>query len=613
MSPVKHNWRLLVVLIVATVSLFSSASTAEDQDDRRLMYYVGGDKPHLMPLIDRTLSSLRVAGEDRLLFDSTYNLRLIEANRQHNEKFKKSVRVVRGLQSVESSDEGLALYDSLFNVLGQRVKWHLQIDVFELGELLEFQLYLFETVGRSEVGREGGGVRLLRDRPTAMSSTFIDPTDENHETILRNTIMRIFKKSNSKPQPSVLVNGSPLPTDDELRLIALDQEVVIDASQSLDFDTPKEFLIFRWTQSDPRGSVNVPEDEKVELRSGVPVQTFRLPREGLYRFKLVVSDGIVESDTLEVNLKAVQGPSIDIPYPYLVKSAKRPLKVWMSSRLNIVGLKQSLLTVEMAGEDTSSFHELHWLTIDTAANLSRFAHSFQSMPESVVRDLPTSFNIGQLEPFDSMQSRPIGVVEIADDLVAALDFRNLRGDSVFCRIHLLTTKKSSSRYSVVSVRVNDGGIRTETDRIHLRILDVRPKLMVTLGSLDLSISADSSEDETMTMASTGIRVKATGILSIESIYSIRPRDGRGMAASLGGIVNLPWGPHAENVDVGVGVLWHSESDSHLKPWAGITAKFPMFELWGKVFWFLLPMKYFWSSDFSQTEGLQSGYQFAIPL
>jgi hypothetical protein len=294
----------MLLLVVHAPCVASTDSSA--REDRVLLFYMENEE-YLLPFIEQTLTELSHAYYSGSLFSEVLNLNAYEDDIRYQKTVRSLIDYYSGTSTVlKLPDEARNVHDTIAQGL-MEYDLFLKIKVHVLNELLEYQFMLYETIPAVETGRDLTVQDL--NRYHRARTVFIDPRQPDYLNDLKNTIKQIFPECNQPPIPVVKVNGRRN-EGAVVHRFALGDTLVLDASLSIDRDSPRSAFSYEWRQIDTLGRLNVSIHELVPLKQNSVIQKLEIDKPGDYMFGVKVSDGILYSREDTVRVKIVERPRL---------------------------------------------------------------------------------------------------------------------------------------------------------------------------------------------------------------------------------------------------------------------------------------------------------------
>lgn len=295
-------------LVIFLFCFFVNPPTIFAQAKKKIIVYTD-DNPHMFPFIEKTLIGLKHTNE-RLIFSKVINLtRIIE-----NEIDEQITTESQGLLSKESFlSKDIPISERL--VLAKRISefdYFLKINILTIGEVIEFQFFLYNILEKQEKDNAGSSDFILRiandvQNPSEMESFFINPKAENYEEKIRLNISKLFPSSNHLPVAKLTANGLVNP---ENIYLSVNDTLFLSASFSSDKDSKNESFQYNWNQIDYYNRNFVPDSLRLPIKNGREKQEIPLIKTGSYLISLSINDGIGESKKIYIRIHVLYPPVI---------------------------------------------------------------------------------------------------------------------------------------------------------------------------------------------------------------------------------------------------------------------------------------------------------------
>ncbi|MBI5215741.1 MAG: hypothetical protein HY960_08305 [Ignavibacteriae bacterium] len=264
----------------------------------------------LLPYIESQLQSLRLANDTTKLFKKIINLNRYQDEISDQVTMRSVIDFYAGkTQYLDLSEKAKKEHENINKEL-KSYNSFLNIKVNQLNDLLEYQFFLYEvlpTDNKSELR-----VKSIR-QPLQSKSIFINPSSPKYLSDIQNALKQLFPESDSRPIAVISLKGLPT-VSNNVYFFGVGDTVNIEASNSIDFDTPRENLQFFWRQINDSGGVNVPLDVLVPIDPHSIEQHFVVHKKVKYKLGLKIFDGVNESDEETIYIQSIDKPLIYI-YP----------------------------------------------------------------------------------------------------------------------------------------------------------------------------------------------------------------------------------------------------------------------------------------------------------
>ncbi len=175
-----------------------------------------------------------------------------------------------------------------------------------LGELIEFQFQLFETLPsdfHNSIKRELP--RNLVDNVISTENFFINPKENGYLEQINNALKRLFVGSNLKPIVDLRIFGDPISSYETVH-VPMNSEFILDGGNSGDTDTNDILYIWR---NIPNEGEQYQTTNKISFDKNLPKQKINLKSAGDYRIGFRVYDGVEYSEEIQVQLRTFVKPT----------------------------------------------------------------------------------------------------------------------------------------------------------------------------------------------------------------------------------------------------------------------------------------------------------------
>lgn len=278
----------ITLLFNLCCAVFYGQSAREEHSPKTLLIY-HNEPGFLIPFIESELKNF-VNINSKGIAQSYFN----EINNFNNIKNKEQIGAE--LAELTFSQENLSelIKQSIKNKdsknkVGKMITQYdlfLQIKTNTLGELIEFQLKLFDSKENVEVGISG---QLI-----AVENFFINPKTANYLSTIKNSLYRLFEGSNSKPIPKLIINDKIVENNDTI-ITETNKAIFINGLNSIDGDTKNIKYIFR---SIPGELETLQQFKELPFVENMASQEITIRREGTYKAEFYVFDGVNNSESI---------------------------------------------------------------------------------------------------------------------------------------------------------------------------------------------------------------------------------------------------------------------------------------------------------------------------
>jgi hypothetical protein len=307
--------KIILLIFLFLISLVHSQ--IKQNKSLSILIYSEGEG-FLQPYIETTLKSLINTDSNKMYFRSVNSFnRFISDN-----KYQADLSDLIGTQRPEN--EKLSLYYSksekeirkrIFNIL-KDYNYFLTVNTNTLGELIEFQFQLYETVNT------GNNIPYnISDKVINVQNFFINPKEPSYKIEIKNAIQRLFKKSNKPPLPSISIFNNKIKNNDTI-IVSKNTKIQIDASDSGDYDSEK--IIYKW-RNIPNSNEKYQTFNKLKFKDSLPFLNLNINKEGPFNIGFKVNDGINESKEITFTIITKKKPlKINIQDTYFFDIIRKP-------------------------------------------------------------------------------------------------------------------------------------------------------------------------------------------------------------------------------------------------------------------------------------------------
>lgn len=291
-----------IILVIWCLAFFIGRSAAQEMTRKKLAIYAP-DKTFSLTLIEKQLLALQDERSVVLFHDrEIVNINdLLSA-------YRNQVAATHAMEQLLMSQPYFigGAEDTLLQEIGDNIRQYdqfLQINTSSFEGFIEYQFLLYPIL-KDKSGKRN---RLL-DVESKMFTTRIFNRDSrvlNLDQFINDALKDIFYKAHAVPRAKISVdkkhlNGS-FKVDQHFIDAAVGDTVFLDAFYSIDKDTPKEFLEYKWQRLVPAG---MPPDVDLRLiEQGI--NCLVVPNtEGTFKIELRVLDGVDRTESTEYGKSA---------------------------------------------------------------------------------------------------------------------------------------------------------------------------------------------------------------------------------------------------------------------------------------------------------------------
>jgi hypothetical protein len=217
-----------LVIAILLMSLGQNFAQTKSQTEKTILIY-SEDKGYMQPFIENTIKNLIDTDTENLYFSSVNSFnRFITDNKYQAELndlilTQKPSNIKLNSYYTESEKQ---IKQRIFNIL-KNYNYFLTIKTNTLGELIEFQFQLFETVSTEN------STYNISDKVLSVENFFINPKEKDYTLQITNAIQRLFKKSNKIPDVELKIYNNLYKTDgSKTKLYTHDNKIILDGTSS---------------------------------------------------------------------------------------------------------------------------------------------------------------------------------------------------------------------------------------------------------------------------------------------------------------------------------------------------------------------------------------------
>ncbi len=301
----------------------------------------------LQPFIETTIRELKNTKFNDAYFEEVNSLNTYISDN----KYQAFLRDLIGTQKpanvmlgVNYSEDETEIRTRIFNILTD-YDYFLTIKTNTLGELIEFQFQLFQTIKSPLDSKTKNAPLNISDKVLNVEDFFINPKAPNYCEEIKNAIQRLFVYSNIKPIAELRLFDNVVKSN-ERSFIPLGSTVILDGSNSGDYDSQNIKYLWR---NISRPNEKIQTTNKINFKENKSIQEILVEKEGDYIIGFKVFDGIDYSDEIVLLLSTLIKPKISV-YDTIVYS------VDYKSLLNKTNFKKNFLS------NKSYFYNSSWYT-----------------------------------------------------------------------------------------------------------------------------------------------------------------------------------------------------------------------------------------------------------
>ncbi|MCL9806656.1 hypothetical protein NAT51_14060 [Flavobacterium amniphilum] len=292
---------LIIIILFSTINVgFSQIS---NQGNKSILIY-SDDRGYMQPYIENIIRNLVNTETENLYFNSVNSFNRFITDNKYQAELNDLILIHKPINSKSSlyyNESESQVRERIYNIL-KKYDYFLTVKTNTLGELIEFQFQLFETITS-----EQNTPYNISDRVLNIENFFINPKEKNYTLEIKNAIQRLFPNTNRIPEVELklLENTFDGSEDEYFITLPLNTTIDFDGSNSGDYDT--ENIAYLW-----RNVIN--KDEKYQTISKIPLeensskQVININKKGRYKLGFKVYDGIQYSREIIINIDTKDKP-----------------------------------------------------------------------------------------------------------------------------------------------------------------------------------------------------------------------------------------------------------------------------------------------------------------
>jgi len=303
----------IIILFLVQGASFSQIKDEPATQERRLLFYFQ-EPGFLVPFIESELNKMTSTSHTNGINDYYFNevesfnrlkedinLQSEMANivwNQHNAK---------SLINLELVDKNIS--EEIINTI-LSYNYFLTIKTNTLGELIEFQFELFETIPLIDKKNKGNVRQGTLKKAQRVENFFIKPSEDNYLKEIKNALHRLFDENNNPPVAIVEIYHQSYTENFEV-YVPKGDTVHISGKKSYDIDT--EALTYHW-KNIPAENQYFQHINKVNLLPNSPDQKIAISSDSTYNLSFHVNDGINDSKSIVIKLIPTEKPNPITPF-----------------------------------------------------------------------------------------------------------------------------------------------------------------------------------------------------------------------------------------------------------------------------------------------------------
>lgn len=287
---------LFSLYILASINGFSQS--VKDTEKSILIYTEG--QGYLQSYIETSIKNLVNVETEKPYFSSVNSFNRFVSDNKYKAQLSDLIRTQKDFNESSnlyySNDEKI-IRKRIFDILNN-YKYFLTVNTNTLGELIEFQFQLFQTITSDRSTPYNISDNVIRNE-----NFFINPKDEKCYSIIEQSLQRLFKQSNRIPEAELNIFGKVFKadkSDNEINL-PINTPIVFDGSNSGDFDNDNISYLWRnITQKDEKYQTS----KKILFKQDIAKQEIIINDSGKYKIGFKVYDGVNHSNEIILNINS---------------------------------------------------------------------------------------------------------------------------------------------------------------------------------------------------------------------------------------------------------------------------------------------------------------------
>lgn len=289
----------LILFSLYLITSINGFSQSDKNIEKSILIYTEG-QGYLQSYIETSIKNLVNVETEKPYFSSVNSFNRFVSDNKYKAQLSDLIRTQKD-NNVSSNlyytnDEKI-IRKRIFNILSN-YKYFFTVNTNTLGELIEFQFQLFQTVTSDESAPYN-----ISDNVIGNENFFINPKDEKCYSIIEQSLQRLFKQSNRIPEAELNVFGKVFKADKsdyEINL-PLNTPIVFDGSNSGDFDNDNISYLWRnITQKDEKYQTS----KKILFKQDLAKQEIIINDSGKYKIGFKVYDGVNYSNEIILNINS---------------------------------------------------------------------------------------------------------------------------------------------------------------------------------------------------------------------------------------------------------------------------------------------------------------------
>jgi hypothetical protein len=292
--------RLILLVVILLFNNILNGQARTNKDSLSILIYAEGET-FLQPYIETTIKNLINKNLKKKYFQKANSFnRFVSEN-----KYQAELSDLIGTITPENKELNVG-YTEQENLIRKRIfkilreyQYFLSVKTNTLGELIEFQFQLYETVSSKESGSYN-----ISDKVIGVQNFFIDPKSSDYLKKVKNAIEKLFLNSNKIPETILSINDKRIKTGDSI-LLPLHEVILFDGSNSGDYDS--EIINYEW-RNIPDSDETFQTFDKLNFKQGERQQFININKSGPYKIGFKVYDGVSYSNEIIFKVNTVKKP-----------------------------------------------------------------------------------------------------------------------------------------------------------------------------------------------------------------------------------------------------------------------------------------------------------------
>ncbi len=295
-----YKQALILLFLILSTSINGFSQTVNDTEKSILIYTEG--QGYLQSYIETAIKKLVNVETEKPYFSSVNSFNRFVSDNKYKAQLSDLIRTqkdINGSINMYYSNDEKIIRKRIFDILSN-YKYFLTVNTNTLGELIEFQFQLFQTIHSF-----GSSPYNISDNVIGNENFFINPKDEKCYSIIEQSLQRLFKQSNRQPEAELNIFGKVFKanqSDHEINL-PLNTPIIFDGSNSGDFDNDNISYLWRnITQKDEKYQTS----KKIAFAQNIAKQEIEISESGKYKIGFKVYDGINYSNEIILNINTIE-------------------------------------------------------------------------------------------------------------------------------------------------------------------------------------------------------------------------------------------------------------------------------------------------------------------